>query len=74
MVTRHRWTKLRLHVYICRSCGTGKVNKEHSGVWTTMYHLPDGSSVVSEHVPRCVIGPRTERALAKYASAISEEA
>lgn len=71
---RHKWVKLRIHVYVCKTCGMGRVNHEDSGEWRTTYHYPDaiGTSRVETHVPPCIIGPRTERHLAKYAKEISE--
>lgn len=67
---RHTWLKLRLHVYICRACGTGKVNARRSGAWETTYHRPDGTSVVSAHVPACEVGPLTKKYLANYSAQI----
>ncbi|MGE0464472.1 MAG: hypothetical protein AB7Q16_24150 [Vicinamibacterales bacterium] len=62
---RHRWHKLRDHVYICQTCGTGKVNAQDAGgQWFTTWHTPDGRSVVSRHAPRCERGPRTAKYLA----------
>ncbi len=57
---RHRWVKVRLHVYICRQCGCGRVNaRNHRGEWFTMFHRPDGTSTIDVHVPACAAGPRT---------------
>lgn len=67
----HRWVKLRLHVYICRKCGTGKVNAHRGGEWITTYHRPTGESVESRHVPPCEVGPRTRRYLATYSDVIA---
>lgn len=68
---RHSWVKVRIHVYICRWCGTGRVNAQtRSGDWFTTFHRPDGSSIVDSYVPPCEAGPRTAAALAKYRSAI----
>lgn len=67
----HRWVKLRIHVYICRCCGAGKVNSQRGGEWITTYHLPSGKSIVSRHTPACEIGPKTAGALAKYAAEIA---
>jgi hypothetical protein len=70
--TRHRWLKLRIHVYICRTCGGGKVNALDGGHWQTTYHLPDGRSIVLAKTPACVPGPRTRAYLAKYYDEIAE--
>lgn len=67
----HSWLKLRVHVYICRTCGAGKVNALAGKEWVTTYHLPDGSSVTSAHTPPCEIGPKTEIYLQKYADEIA---
>ena len=71
---RHKWVKLRLHVYICKVCGMGRVNHEDSGDWRTTYHHPDaaGTSRVQSHVPPCIVGPRTLKYLSKYAQEIAE--
>lgn len=70
---RHaRWVKLREHTYICARCGAGKVKEElGKNDWITTYHLPDGTSQVLEHAPPCESGPRTEKALQKYAQEIA---
>lgn len=68
MASRHRWVKLRLHVYICRKCGCGKVNAQGpGGDWFATYHRPDGTSVVTSRVPPCATGPRSSAYLAKHA-------
>lgn len=70
---RHRWVKLRIHVYICRDCGMGRENSERSpGDWVTTFHAPTGESRIAPRVPPCVTGPRTAQALAKYATQIAE--
>lgn len=72
---RHRWVKLRIHVYICRDCGMGKVNVEpdsNAADWRTTYHFPDGTSRIETHVPPCVPGPRTADYLKKYEGQIAE--
>jgi hypothetical protein len=69
---RHRWYKLRVHVYICTRCGTGRVNAQRtSGEWFTTFHRPNSHSVVSPRVPPCERGPHTEKYLAKYAIELS---
>jgi hypothetical protein len=72
---RHRWVKLRLHVYICRQCGCGKVNantrEDETGDWFTTYYTPDGRAVRAQHTPPCIIGPKTPQYLAKYADALA---
>jgi hypothetical protein len=69
---RHRWVKLRLHVYVCRVCGCGRVNAEDRfGGWFTTFHLPDGTSRVDVHVPGCEVGERTAAVLKKHESAIA---
>lgn len=70
--TRHRWVRLREHVYVCKRCGTGKVNAEKEpGWWVTTYHCPNGFSAESRVVPPCEPGPKTVAALAKYADVIA---
>jgi len=72
MRKKHRWVKLREHVYLCRECGTGRVNAQtRGGEWFTTFHRPDGSSIVDSHVPPCEPGPRTPAVLRKYESAIA---
>lgn len=68
---RHKWVKVRIHVYVCRDCGTGRVNAQDARGWFTTFHRPDGRAIVDTHVPACEPGPRTPRVLAKYASAIA---
>lgn len=69
---RHRWVKLRLHVYVCRVCGCGRVNGEDRfGGWFTTFHLPDGTSRIDIHVPPCEEGARTSAVLMKYEAAIA---
>lgn len=71
MKKRHSWVKLRLHVYMCRHCGCGYVNAQTvAGDWYRTYHRADGVSEVSTYVPPCEPGPRTARALQKYANAL----
>lgn len=74
MASRHKWVKLRIHVYICRVCGTGKVNAEEHGSWFTTYHKPTGESVVSRHTPPCDVGPKTTKYLERYAAEIAQAA
>ena len=69
--TRHSWVKLRVHVYICRRCGTGKVNaQDAAGAWFATFHCPDGTSLRSAHVPPCEVGARTAQYLQAYADAL----
>lgn len=75
---RHKWVRLREHVYICRQCGCGKVNVQHEtpshsgrAVWETTYHTPDGRSQVLARTPECAVGPRTAAYLDKHAVAIA---
>lgn len=72
MSTRHRWVKLRIHVRICKKCGMGKVNAQRNVdrrmQWFTTYHRPDGVSAEATETPPCVVGPLTEKFLAKYAA------
>jgi hypothetical protein len=59
-MTRHAWTKLRTHNYLCRKCGTGKRNEQsEGGEWSATYHRPDGSVVISSRVPSCEPGKLT---------------
>lgn len=69
--TRHRWVKLRLHVYMCRSCGTAYENRHQTmGNWERVYFLPTGETRRLRQVPACEPGPRTPAALKKYADAL----
>lgn len=70
-MTRHRWVKLRIHVYICRKCGCGKVNAQRGGRWVQTYHLPTGESRQLAKAPPCEVGPQTSRYLAHYAEDIA---
>jgi len=70
-MARHRWVKLRLHVYICGQCGTGKVNAERGGEWVATYHCPDGKAVESSHVPPCERGVKTAAYIEKYQDEIA---
>lgn len=69
-MARHKWQKLRIHVYICLMCGTGKVNALQRGQWVTTFHRPDGTSVVGRHTPACEVGPKTQQYLAAYSDVI----
>lgn len=70
--TRHKWVKVRVHVYICTKCGCGSVNEQDArSNWFTTYHTPDGRSAVERHVPPCEVGQFTEAYLKKYESAIA---
>jgi hypothetical protein len=63
-VTRHSWTKLKLHNYLCRKCGTGKRNaRRENGEWFATYHRANGEAVESIHVPPCETGPLTAKRL-----------
>jgi len=69
---RHKWVKLRIHVYICRTCGCGRVNAQDlSGRWFATWHLPDGHSIATAKTPECAIGEKTQVYLAKYAAEIA---
>ena len=70
-MTRHAWVKVRVHCYICRRCGTGKVNSLERVGWVATFHTPDGLSTVRDHVPPCAPGPRTAQYLAKHQTAIA---
>jgi hypothetical protein len=70
--TRHKWVKLRIHVYICTVCGCGRVNDNDEGDWRTTFHLPTGESKVLRHVPPCDVGPLTPKYLARYESDIQK--
>lgn len=71
-VVRHKWQKLRLHVYICWKCGCGRVNACVKGQWQTTFHRPDGTSVVSAHVPPCEVGSLTQKYLARYSDQLHD--
>jgi hypothetical protein len=70
---RHKWAKVRSHVYVCAKCGTGKVNAfdERSFVWTSTWHKADGGTQVDGPTPPCEAGVRTSAALVKYAVEIA---
>lgn len=69
---RHSWVKLRLHVYICRTCGLGKVNAQRAnGKWFVTWHEPTGVSHTAAATPPCAVGPLTEKYLKKYESALA---
>lgn len=69
---RHSWVKLREHVYLCRTCGMGRVNAQRrSGEWFTTFHKPDGRSVVAIHVPPCAPGRTTTKRLEHYRAQIA---
>jgi len=70
-MNRHRWVKVRIHVYVCRQCGCGRVNAQRkNGEWFTTFHRPDGTSEVLMHVPSCEPGPKTAAYLKRYELAI----
>lgn len=72
MVDRHRWVKLRIHVYICRKCGLGKVNAQRTnGQWFVTWHQPTGVSHDVPATPPCQVGPLTATFLKKYEAAIA---
>lgn len=61
---RHSWTKLKLHNYLCRKCGTGKRNeRRETGEWFATFHRADGSVIASAHVPACETGQLTDERL-----------
>lgn len=71
-VTRHRWVKLKTHVYVCAKCGTGKRNVLGRGVaWFQKWYLPNGTAIVDSHTPPCAVGVYTDERLRKCASAIA---
>jgi hypothetical protein len=70
---RHRWDKLRIHVYMCRVCGTGRKNEQRpNGQWFTRFYLPSGARVVGGAVPPCKPGRDTAKRLAHYKGAQPE--
>ncbi|CAB4177418.1 hypothetical protein UFOVP998_36 [uncultured Caudovirales phage] len=69
---KHSWVKLRLHHYICRKCGCGKVNaQDDRRLWVTTYHLPTGESKALRHTPQCEWGPKSLAYLERYDSEIA---
>lgn len=69
--SRHSWVKLRLHVYLCRRCGTAYENRQlTTGDWRRMYFLSPGENKYLDRVPICATGKRTDAALRKYADAL----
>jgi hypothetical protein len=72
---RHRWVKLRLHVYVCRVCGMGRENSQRdNGQWFITWHRPDGVSLQAVRTPRCELGALTDKRLKHYATAIASAA
>jgi hypothetical protein len=68
---RHSWVKIRIHVYVCKRCGMGKVNSDGADGWQTTYHFPTGVSRIEHYTPPCEAGPLTPKYLAKYAKEIA---
>jgi len=70
---RHKWLKVRLHTYICRQCGMGRVNAQrpNTGDWFTTFHRPDGEREIALHVPACERGSYTDAYLKRYESALA---
>lgn len=61
---RHSWLKVKLHIYICRKCGSKKVNVEKSpNNWVAEWHTPDGDVIELRHAPPCAAGPLTAERL-----------
>lgn len=72
MTPRHSWTKVRIHCYVCRTCGLCKQNAQRpNGDWFVTWHLPTGESHEVPATPACRVGPLTAKRLAYYASAIA---
>lgn len=70
MPERHRWVRLREHVYICKKCGCGKVNEERRrGEWVTWFHAADGTTT-ARGTPECCVGERSQIYLDKYRAVI----
>lgn len=63
---RHRWAHPREHLYLCRRCGTAKVNALERGEWIATWHQPDGSTQRGGTTPPCEPGAKTDAYLAKY--------
>lgn len=62
--SRHSWTKLKVHNYLCKKCGTGKRNvQSENGEWFATYHRADGTVVVSAQTPPCETGQLTKERL-----------
>ena len=70
MSRRHSWVRVKVHVYVCCVCGTGKVNARDEAGWAATFHRPDGAEVIGS-TPPCTVGPRTAAALTKYSVEIS---
>ncbi len=68
---RHRWCRVRVHVYICTVCGCGRVNAQDKGRWVTTFHAPDGHTINGGPTPACRAGRHSAAYLAKYESAIA---
>ena len=70
---RHRWLRLREHLYICPKCGTCKKNVHaRNGTqweWHTIFETPDGNVLhqVPARVPPCSPGPKTDAILRWHA-------
>ena len=58
-VQHHSWVKVKLHNYVCRKCGTRKVNVPKGGGWAAEWHRPDGSVLELPLSPKCEVGPQT---------------
>lgn len=62
---RHSWHHFAEHRYVCRRCGTGKVNERRSDGWVVVFYRPDAAGTrVERDTPPCEPGPRTDRYLA----------
>ena len=70
-IKRHRWVKLRRHVYMCRHCGTAYENKPAArGQWYRVWYAADGVDRLGGLTPPCAPGVRGARALLKHADAL----
>lgn len=70
---RHRWLKLRTHVYLCTSCGCGRENFHDADAgWMVRWHRSDGETAYGSPTPPCEPGPRGALALDKYAARVAE--
>jgi hypothetical protein len=64
MRKRHRWVKVRIHVYCCRECGLVRENTEPTpGRWSVLWYLPSGGQTYDMQTPPCEPGPMTVRRL-----------
>lgn len=71
-IKRHSWVRVKVHCYVCRTCGTCKVNAQRdNGDWFVTWHLPTGESHDVPATPPCQVAALTPKRLKHYESAIA---